>query len=62
MNTEVNRSEYRPPARAVTEESARAAIEPIRAALAGLRYGVVTITVQDGVVVQIDRTDRQRLR
>jgi hypothetical protein len=37
------------------------ALEQIRDALRGLRYGQVTIIVQDGVVVQIDRTERKRL-
>lgn len=31
-------------------------------ALRGLRYGTVQIVVQDGVVVQIDRTEKRRLR
>lgn len=30
-------------------------------ALVGLRFGQVTIIVQDGRVMQIDRTDRRRL-
>jgi hypothetical protein len=34
----------------------------IRRALTGLRYGTVLVVVQDGVVVQIDRTDKRRLR
>ncbi len=38
------------------------AIEPIREALRGLRYGIVSIIVQDGVVVQIERTEKRRLR
>lgn len=33
----------------------------IRDALKGLRYGTVNIVVQDGVVVQIDRTEKKRL-
>ena len=36
------------------------AFEQIRQALRGLRYGDVTVTVQDGVVVQIERTERRR--
>lgn len=35
---------------------------PIQEALRGLRFGQVTITVHDGVVVQIDRTERRRLQ
>jgi hypothetical protein len=34
----------------------------IREALDGLRYGQVTIVVHDGAVVQIDRTEKRRLR
>jgi hypothetical protein len=34
----------------------------IRSALAGLRFGSVHIVVQDGVIVQIDRTEKRRLR
>lgn len=37
------------------------AIEHIRHALDGLRYGSVIVIVQDGVVVQIDRTEKNRL-
>jgi len=32
----------------------------IQVALRELRYGQVTITVQDGFVVQIDRTEKRR--
>lgn len=31
-------------------------------ALRGVRYGTVTLVIQDGKVVQIDRTDRHRLK
>jgi hypothetical protein len=37
-------------------------IAQIVKSLQGLRYGVVSIVVQDGVVVQIDRTEKHRLR
>lgn len=37
-------------------------MEEIRDALRGLRYGVVNIVVQDGVIVQIDRTEKRRIR
>lgn len=36
-------------------------LEHIEEALKGLRYGEVRIVVQDGVVIQIDRTERKRL-
>jgi hypothetical protein len=34
----------------------------VRDALRGLRYGSITVIVQDGVIVQIDRTDKRRYR
>ncbi len=34
----------------------------IEAAIRNTRYGVVQIIIQDGVVVQIDRTEKLRLR
>lgn len=42
-------------------ESSRA-LEAIARALLGLRFGQVTVVVQDGVVIQIERTERTRLR
>jgi hypothetical protein len=38
------------------------ALAHIREALRGLEYGELSIKVQDGVVIQIERTERQRLR
>ncbi|MCU0963251.1 MAG: YezD family protein [Pirellulaceae bacterium] len=37
-------------------------LDQIRESLRGLRYGVVNIVVQDGVIVQIDRTEKRRIR
>lgn len=37
------------------------AVEQIRKALRGLRHGSLTIIVQDGVVIQIDRTSKSRI-
>jgi len=34
----------------------------IAASLRGMRYGSVSIVVQDGVIIQIDRTEKRRLR
>jgi hypothetical protein len=48
-----------PPAKETSDFPA-ATLQSIAAALAGMRYGQVTITVHDGHVVQIDRTERQR--
>jgi hypothetical protein len=37
-------------------------LTPIRAAIQGLRFGEVRIVIQDGVVVQIDRVEKRRIR
>jgi hypothetical protein len=37
-------------------------LSQIRDALRGLRFGAINIVVQDGVVVQIDRTEKRRVR
>jgi hypothetical protein len=36
------------------------ALERVRQALAGLHYGSVTVTVHDGVVVQVERSEKIR--
>ncbi|MCE9548585.1 MAG: DUF2292 domain-containing protein [Planctomycetia bacterium] len=58
-----------PSAKRVVDNSSRfngeisdAELEEIRSLLKGLRYGSVQIIVQDGVVVQIDKTEKRRLR
>jgi hypothetical protein len=38
------------------------ALQQIRDSLRGLRFGSVNVIVQDGVVIQIDRTEKRRLR
>jgi hypothetical protein len=38
------------------------ALNQIRDSLRGLRFGSVSIIVQDGVIIQIDRTEKRRLR
>ncbi len=37
-------------------------LEYVRQALAGLQFGLVTIIVQDGVIIQVERTERKRFR
>lgn len=37
------------------------ALDRIQKALRGLRYGTVTAVVQDGVVVQVERTEKFRV-
>jgi hypothetical protein len=39
----------------------RDALDRIQTALRGLRYGTVTAVVQDGIVVQVDRTEKIRI-
>lgn len=46
---------------AATIDAASDALDRIRGALRGLRYGTVTAVVQDGVVIQVERTERIRL-
>ena len=38
------------------------ALGRVREALSGLRYGEVTVIVQDGVIVQVERTEKLRLQ
>jgi hypothetical protein len=42
------------------EASFRWALRNLEEALRGLRFGIVTLLVQDGVVVQVERTERHR--
>jgi hypothetical protein len=37
-------------------------LEPIRAAIQGIRFGEVRIVIRDGVVMQIDRVEKRRIR
>ena len=43
------------------EQELRSSLEQIGGALRGLKFGSVNVIVQDGVVVQIDRTEKLRL-
>lgn len=49
------------PANSRDQQRTDQALARVRDALAGLRYGTVTVIVQDGVVVQVERTDKVRL-
>jgi hypothetical protein len=51
-------STHNPPTDLTREQE----LQQIREALRGLRYGAVHIVVQDGLVIQIDRTEKRRLR
>jgi hypothetical protein len=43
------------------ENRSSLALSKVRDALNGLRFGTVTVIVQDGVVVQVERTEKVRL-
>lgn len=47
---------------AAGELAPRWELEQIAQALRGLQFGEVTVTVQDGLVIQVERTERRRLR
>ena len=63
MNDPRESARDRASGRAVPGGSARSdrALERIGEALSGLRYGSVLAIVQDGVVIQIERTEKTRL-
>jgi len=44
------------------EDEDETALRRIEAALRGLRFGTVTAVVQNGVVVQVERTEKVRLQ
>ena len=52
------KSEPRPP----EEPELTKSLDHVAHALRGLRFGEVKITVQDGVPVQVERTERTRLQ
>ena len=39
-----------------------AELDQIRRAVRGIRFGEVRVIIQDGVIVQIERVEKQRLR
>jgi hypothetical protein len=38
------------------------ALEQLQTAVRGIRFGEVRVIIQDGVIVQIERLEKQRLR
>ena len=53
-------AESNDPHGAAADVEARA-LDKVRDALSGLRYGEVTVVVQDGLVVQVERTEKVRI-
>jgi len=43
-----------------SERSLHWALQRVEEALRGLAFGTVTLVVQDGVVIQVERTERRR--
>ena len=58
--SQANRNPVDRPEPAASPESP-AALRRIGQALSGLRFGTVLAIVQDGVVIQIERTEKTRL-
>lgn len=51
----------RPPGSAPSQRLDALPLEKIQEAVESIRYGVVQLIIQDGKVVQIDRTEKIRL-
>lgn len=49
------------PSRPADDQPEEPSWRSVRDALRDLRYGSVTVIVQDGIIVQIDRTEKIRL-
>jgi len=43
-----------------TDQNLRWAMKQIEEALRGLQFGTITLLVQDGMVVQVERTEKRR--
>jgi hypothetical protein len=43
------------------QDAQAAALQTILDALRGLRFGSVTVTVQDGVIIQVERLEKKRV-
>lgn len=51
-----------PSAPATREQNLQWALRQIEQSLRDLRFGNLTLVVQDGVIVQVERTERHRYR
>jgi hypothetical protein len=51
-----------PPASTRDPRQLEPVLEHIRRALVGLQFGQISLIVQDGVVVQVERIERKRFR
>lgn len=62
MNKEQLRMDAADNDRVNRDAQRQAELLQIQDALRGLRFGAVSVIVQDGVVVQIERTEKRRIR
>jgi hypothetical protein len=46
----------------VPDRNLDSALQQVAHALRGLQFGTVTIIVQDGIPIQVERTEKKRLR
>lgn len=44
------------------DQNLNSALQQVAHALQGLQFGTVTIIVQDGIPIQVERTEKRRLR
>ena len=58
MTDEIDKSAQDPERARQLEES----VASVREALVGLRYGTIALTIHEGRVVQIDVTEKRRLK
>ncbi len=58
----MNHSPQTSPAPAASRMPTDDELREVAASLRGMRFGSVTIVVQDGVIIQIDKTEKRRLR
>lgn len=50
------------PEQSPRDQNLRWALRQIEESLRGLNFGALTLLVQDGVIVQVERTERRRYR
>ena len=62
QETTIEETRLTHPVKATRPREPEVPLAEIEAAVRSIRFGVVQIILQDGVVVQIDRTEKRRLR
>jgi len=62
QETTIEEARMTHPSKAARPREPEVHLAEIEAAIRSIRFGVVQIIIQDGVVVQIDQTEKRRLR